>query len=208
MKNYIEVEYGDHVVTNLHIVDTHVRRRAKDAVDMRWIVIGLHDALYALLAEKLTRSDGFGIFRRDFEKEVQEFYESGKDSNSAEFHALCEKSFNVQTASLRDLLIRAKLPSNPELISTEIQKSEKPTRGLSWLKQLRDYHAHPRPMLLAIHTELLFEAIADTVEVIREATALPDQRYIHKSTGEIELLLNSINFYASKWRDEIQAETN
>jgi len=107
MASYISYDDGSHYISCLQLVDEHLRTRSKDAANIRWIVLGLHDALYALLIEKLTRTDGFGIFKRELEDKVREFYDQGKDSNSEEFHELSESTFNQDVASLEGLLMRA-----------------------------------------------------------------------------------------------------
>lgn len=204
MHGYYSVEDGDHFVSCLLLVDAHMRKKHKDATDIRWIVIGLHDALYSALIEKLTRTDGFGIFNQAFEKKVTEFYENGGDCESPAFAELSEASFTQNTASLKWLLKRADLPSGAEICDQSIYEQSRPTKGVSWLKEMRDHHAHPRPMTQSIEEELLTIAFEDTLSVIREVINISGQRHVPYDAKEVQILLDSIEFYLERWIADFQ----
>ncbi|CTQ52961.1 hypothetical protein LP7551_01481 [Roseibium album] len=197
---------GDHYISCLQLVDGHLRNRLKDQGNVRWIAIGLHDALYALLIEKLTRTDGFGIYNKRFEKEVGDFYKSGKDSNSVDFRNLLDASTKQNLAGIAELLRRANLSSGVQIKAHEsdIDNLNSPSQGLSRLKQLRDYLIHPRPMIAGYYHDWLLNALFDTLEVIREVAALPGNTSTRHDHKEAEILLNSIAYYLARWQCSLQ----
>ncbi|MBQ4825240.1 hypothetical protein J4729_11885 [Leisingera sp. HS039] len=193
---YVE---GIHFVSCLQLVDQNIRQRQKDEANVRWIVIGIHDALYALLIEKLTQTDGFGIFKDAFEKEVAEFYRAGLDSRSSEFRELNNKSLNQSIAGLGILLKRAALPSGAAIPRDTTGELPSPTRGLVRIKEMRDYFSHPRPMLAGYYEDFLLDALRDTVEVVKEAINLPGNLSTRHDPREAQILLESIEYYLCKW---------
>jgi len=206
-EGYHSIEDGDHFVSCLLLVDGHMRKKHKDATDIRWIVIGLHDALYSVLIEKLTRTDGFGIFNRRFEDEVSEFYASGGSSVDQKFIELCEKSSNENVASLEGLLKRKSLNSGASIVRSEIEDQPSPTRGISWLKEMRDHHAHPRPMSRSIHGNQLSIAFEDALSVIREVANTSGRRHVRSDPEKVRILLDSISFYLRRWAAEFQNQS-
>lgn len=207
MANLTVFEDGDHYISCLQLVDGHLRNRLKDQRNVRWIVIGLHDALYALLIEKLARTDGFGIYNKRFEKEVCDFYKSGKGSNSVKFRDLLGASKKQNLAGIAELLRRANLPSGVQIKAREsdIDNLDRPSQGLSRLKQLRDYLIHPRPLIAGYYHDWLLDALFDTLEVIREVADLPSNTSPWHDHKEAEILLNSIAYYLTRWRGGLRA---
>jgi len=171
----------------------------KDETNIRWIVIGLHDALYALLIEKLERTDGFGIFNDRFEDEVAEFYEKGLGSRSQEFADLVEKSLSQNIAGVGKLLKRINLPSGAVIKVSEVDKLSRPSLGLSHLKEMRDFFAHPRPMTSGYYEDWLIDTIDDTIEVIKEVLTVAGQRRSYHDPEEAKVILSSIEFYFKRW---------
>ncbi|WP_058262857.1 hypothetical protein [Thalassovita gelatinovora] len=190
---------ASHFISCLHLVDENIRRKRKDEANIRWIVIGLHDALYAILIEKLTRTDGFGIYNDNFEKTVGNFYEDGLSSNSQEFHDLMEKSFTENIAGIGRLLQRANLKSEVVINESDVEKLSRPSLGLSHLKKMRNFLAHPRPMLSGYYEHWLIDAFEDTIDVIREVATLPGYTRAHYDLDEAQVILNSIEFYLRLW---------
>lgn len=195
---------GSHYISCLQLADNHLRQNRIDETNVRWIVIGLHDALYALLIEKLARTDGFGIYNKAFEQKVEDFYRSGLSSASNEFNDLIEKSSKANIASIGGLLQRAKLTSGAEIKDDSIVSLDRPSRGISHLKEMRNFLAHPRPMLAGYHEDWLLDTLFDTIEVIQEVADLPAKTSPRHDPNEAKVLLNSIKFYLGKWRANSQ----
>jgi hypothetical protein len=193
---------GAHFISALQMVDAQIRHEHIHTTNVRWITIGLHDALYSLLLEKLTRSDSFGIFSDGFEARVAKFYETKLGSNSQEFEQLCEASLRENVVGLSKLLERANLKSKIKLSSKKINELDRPSRGLSKLKELRDFLAHPRPRLSGYYQDWLQEAFEDTLTIIKEAQTQPDPVRLRHDSVEAEVLIRSIEFYLSRWSTE------
>jgi hypothetical protein len=198
--------HGSHFISALQLADQNLRSIRKDEANIRWIVIGLHDALYALLIEKLTRSDGFGIFSDNFERKVADFYTKGLDSASPEFRELSEHAFSENIAGIGKLLQRANLTSGAQIKATDIAELTRPSRGLSHLKEMRDFFAHPRPMISGYFETWLIETIGDTLEVIKETLALPSHTAARHDPKEAEVILKSIEYYFSRWIAKNQSQ--
>ncbi|MCG6557378.1 hypothetical protein MB818_04165 [Ruegeria sp. 1NDH52C] len=200
MATLIVYNEGVHFTGCLQMVDHHLRQKLKDENSVRWIVVGLHDALYAILIEKLTRTDGFGVFNDKFEAEAYKFYGTGQASSSPDFEALCEKSSKENLAGIGKLLERANLGSNARVRASNIDSLERPSRGVSHLKKMRDFLAHPRPMLSGYYESWLLETLDDTLSVIKEVLQMPSSRSTRHDPREAEVLLSSIAYYLSVWR--------
>jgi hypothetical protein len=172
VEGYHTYEEGSHFISCLLLADSHLRQGSKDEGNVRWIVLSLHDALYALLIDKQTRTDGFGIFNDKFEQEVVDFYEKGLSSNSREFSKLNEKSFKENLAGIGKLLKRTPLDPDIEIRVKDIESLTRPSRGLSRLKELWDFLSHPRPMTAAYSEDYVCEACLDTLAAIRRVNEL------------------------------------
>lgn len=205
MSELVSFDEGSHFISCLQLVDQHMRQRHKDATNVRWIVVGLHDALYTLLIEKVVRTDGFGIFNDKFEAEVGEFYMSGKNSSGPDYLKLKEKSIYQSLAGIGKLLSRVELTSGAEIRTQEIEALNRPSRGISRLKSMRDFLAHPAPMIAGYFDDFILECIEDTVEVIREVMSVRSRRAPRHDSVEANLLISSISFYLKRWVVETQA---
>jgi len=80
----------------------------------------------------------------------------------------------------------------------------RPSRGLSHLKSIRDYFAHPRPMLSIYEESFLVDAFSDTIDVIRQVSNLPGHRASQHDPEEAALILNSIKYYLTRWETAIE----
>jgi hypothetical protein len=199
MRRYQTYQEGAHFISCLLQADSHLRQGLKDEANVRWIILALHDALYALLIEKLARTDGFGIFNDRFEEEVKEFYRNGLDSRNEEFMKLSERSISENLAGIGKLLERANLPSGIQIRTRNYEDLHRPSRGLSRLKDMRDFLSHPRPMVAAYTEDYITEACLDAISAIREVHAVPGQRALRHDPEEAEILLNSIEYYLARW---------
>ncbi|MDQ2091657.1 hypothetical protein [Marimonas arenosa] len=204
MTSLFTYDQGAHFISCLELADQNLRRKYKDEANVRWIVISLHDALYTLLIQKLTRTDGFGIYNDKFEKRVGEFYEKQLSSKSAEFHQLMEQAQNENIASIVELLKRANLASKAQIRTRNIEDLPRPSRGLSRLKSIRNFFSHPAPMLAGYYSDWLLDAISDTVSVIDEVRNLPGKTAARHDTHEADLLLKFIAFYLFRWRSDAE----
>lgn len=198
---------GSHFISCLHLVDQNIRPAQKGESNIRWIVIGLHDALYFLLIEKLTRTDGFGIYNDNFEKKIGEFYKAGSGSNSPAFWKLLEDSESQNIAGIGRLLSRADLKSGASVLKSgasagnpDIDSLPRPSLGLNRLKEMRDFFSHPRPMLSGYYEDWLIGAFEDTISVLNEVLAIPGETRVRHDTEEAKIILNSIEFYISRWK--------
>ena len=161
--------------------------------------MGLHDALYALLIEKLVRTDGFGVFDDGFEKKVLRFYNEEKSSKSPEFVELSEASLTANVASLGKLLERALPSSSVRVLRNVALETPSPTIGLNYLKEMRNYFAHPRPMSSTYYNDFLLLAVSDTIQVIKQVSELPEKRRLRHDPEEARILLCSIEYYLKRW---------
>ena len=190
---------GSHFIANLKMADQFLKSEHHSEASTRWIAIALHDALYALLIEKRTRTDGFGAFNDKFEKRVGEFYAAGKDSRSSDWEALTADMFKENIGDIGQLLRRAKLASGAIIQKKGTSSLDEPSRGLSRLKLLRDGLAHPRPGLSGYYADYLVSAFSSTITVIDETRRLRDYGAPRHDGREADLLLDSIRFYLSRW---------
>jgi len=190
---------GSHFISCLQLADQNLRQKQKDETNLRWIIVALHDALYALLIEKLSRTDGFGIFTDKFECDVSAFYESGGNSDSCEFRALCQRSLKENIAGISKLLVRADLPSGATIHVSDIDTLTRPSKGLSQLKELRDFFSHPRPMISGYYEDFLHTAIQDTIHVINEVRKQSGHTADRHDALEANILMESIQYYSNRW---------
>lgn len=190
---------GSHFISCLQLADQNLRQKHKDETNLRWIVVALHDALYAILIEKLTRTDGFGIFNDSFEEKINNFYETGLCSNSPEFLSLCEESSKQNLAGIGKLLSRANLPSGAKIKYSNRETLKSPSRGLSQLKAMRDFFSHPKPMLSGYDVDHINESVSDTIKVINEVRMIPSATTARHDEIEATILIASIEHYSAKW---------
>ncbi|MEM7599163.1 MAG: hypothetical protein AAF382_15825 [Pseudomonadota bacterium] len=201
-KKFFDYDEGSHFLSCLNLIDANLRVTEKDETNLRWIIVGLHDALYALLIEKLVKTDGFGIYPDTFEKEVRSFYSKGHSSGSREYRRLNERSVKRNIAGLPELLSRANLKSGAKIVHTGFSACDQPTRGLSKLKQMRNFFSHPRPGLNAYDRTFVSEAVRSTIEVIEELRGLSSNARPRHNSADAEVLMISIRTRAETWLGE------
>ncbi|MEO0893232.1 MAG: hypothetical protein AAFY35_11610 [Pseudomonadota bacterium] len=189
---------GSHFISCLQLVDFNLGQNTIDETNIRWIIVGLHDALYALIIEKLIRTDGFGIYPDNFENRVSDFYRKGLSSKDPEYTDLKEETFKQSIAGLSKLLSRAALNSGVKIVSSGFAECEQPTKGLSQLKQMRDFFAHPRPTSSAYDIGFVSEAVHGALQVLSEVRQMSGKKRLQHDPGEADILLASIEFYARK----------
>ena len=203
---FLSFDLGSQIIDSLRIAERNLRQRPKDGAAIRATIQALHDALYGLLIEKLTRTDGFGVFDKKFEKKVGNFYSSCQDSRSSEFQDLINSEDAVNVASLGMLLERTYLESGVQIAQQACSELNRPNRGLNRLKRMRDLHCHPRPA--SIHYEMIdvCEACEDTLVVIKEVHLIEGHRSMRYDLTMAETLFDSLEEHLVLWRNSIVLE--
>ncbi|WP_139197069.1 hypothetical protein [Roseivivax marinus] len=199
MAEYHSFEEGSHFISCLLLADQQLRQGIKDETNVRWIVISLHDALYALLIEKLTRTDGFGAFTKEFEEKAYSNYNAGRSSKSPEFIELLESQASARVAGIGALLDRANLQSGAIIPKCDAHAHKSPNRGLGFMKEMRNYFAHPRPGSSSFSVGYVITACIDTIDTIRELEGIKGKRSSRHDAREARILIESIEYYVRRW---------